>query len=33
MISNSPNRLIDGGIARLAKLARIHHVAMSGNRV
>lgn len=27
---SSPSRLIDGGRARLAKLAKIHQVAISG---
>lgn len=33
MISSSPSKLIDGGRARLARLARIHQVAMSGKIV
>lgn len=30
MISNSPIKLIEGGRARLVRVARIHHVAMRG---
>lgn len=30
MIMSSPIRLIDGGSARLARLARNHHVAIRG---
>lgn len=33
VIISSPIRLIDGGMARLARLARIHHVAIRGNNV
>lgn len=30
MIRSSPSRLIDGGKARFARLARIHQVAING---
>ena len=33
VINSSPVRLIEGGIARFARLARIHQVAIKGNRV
>lgn len=33
VIISSPIRLIVGGRARLAKLAMIHHVAISGNSI
>lgn len=33
VIISSPIRLIEGGMARLVRLAKIHHVPISGNRV